>query len=305
VNDDALLEQIKAAAASEVAPRDLAARVLDTIAYRARLEAPFLEARAKRARLVVRVGILGLAAAVVLWFTASHALLGPRIAAEPARASSGAARATGSTVSVPPTPDPCGARVVATGSASLVDHFEDGDDTLLPLDGRNGFWRWARESDAPGTAPALLPVPRPDARPRNRLALHAKGGQLFDWGATVEVNFRPSCYDARAYGGIALQARGPGRIFVSLREVDVIPPFEGGSCLQDCYNSHVAKLELGREWRTYQVRWADLHQRGLGKPPLDPARLHSIAILIHPEDTPYDVWLDDVRFMSRGQARDD
>jgi hypothetical protein len=67
--------------------------------------------------------------------------------------------------------------------------------------------------------------------------------------------------------------------------------------LQDCYNSHAAKLELGREWRTYQVRWSELHQRGLGKPPLKPSRLHSIAFLIHPEDTPYDVWLDEVRFL--------
>jgi hypothetical protein len=33
-------------------------------------------------------------------------------------------------------------------------------------------------------------------------------------------------------------------------------------------------------------------------PPLDASRLHSVAFLIHPEDTPYDVWLDEVRFLT-------
>jgi hypothetical protein len=299
VNDDELLERVKAAAKHDTAPHELAERVLDTVAYRARLEAPLVERRNKRARLALGAGAVALVAATALSINALRAPLEPRIAAEPPAAGSGAARETSSAPAPQPVPDPCSARVVATGSAPLIDDFEDGDDALTPLDGRNGFWRWARESDAPGTAPALFPVPRADAKPRNRLALRAKGGQLFDWGATVEFNFRPPCYDATAYTGVAVQARGPGRIFVSLREVGVIPPFEGGTCSQDCYNSHAAKLELGREWRTYEVPWAELRQRGLGKPPLDPSRLHSVAFLIRPEDTPYDVWLDDVRFLTR------
>jgi hypothetical protein len=35
-------------------------------------------------------------------------------------------------------------------------------------------------------------------------------------------------------------------------------------------------------------------------PPLDASRLQSVAFLIRPEDTPYDVWLDDVRFLVKG-----
>jgi hypothetical protein len=297
VNDAELLDWVKSAAARETAPPELARRVLDTVAYRTRLEAQFTSRRSRRGQALVLVGALALAAGVLLGVKvkAPGGPWGPRIAAEPSAAGSAPARVA--SANRPQAPDPCVARVVATGSALLTDDFEDADDTLAPLDGRSGFWRWARETDAPGTAPALLPVPRPDAKPHNRLALHVKGAQLFDWGATVEVSFRPPCYDASAYSGISLQARGPGRIFVSVREVDAIPPFEGGTCLQDCYNSHAAKLELGREWRTYQVPWAELHQRGLGKPPLDPSRLHSIALLIHPEDTPYDVWLDEIRFL--------
>jgi hypothetical protein len=62
----------------------------------------------------------------------------------------------------------------------------------------------------------------------------------------------------------------------------------------------VVKIELSPEWRSYEFRWADLRQRGLDTPALDPSRLHSVAFLIRPEDTPYDVWLDEIRFVVNG-----
>ncbi|RYZ02033.1 MAG: hypothetical protein EOO73_33465 [Myxococcales bacterium] len=288
MTDEELLAAVSAAAAREVAPPDLAARVVAEVEYRARLEEPFLAQRRRRwRRALAAAGALGIAASAWLWArSARHA---SPIAAE-ARAP------VARSVSPLLVADPCRARRVAAGNAPLIDDFEDGDDVLEQIEDRAGFWRWVRESDAPGTAPALLPVPRPDANARNRLALHVKGGELQDWGATMEVSFRPPCYDASPYAGITLSARGPGRVYLSLREVGVIPSFEGGTCERDCYDSHFTKLELSREWRTYAVSWAQLRQRGLGKPPLDTRRLHSISVLIRPEDTPYDVWLDDVRF---------
>lgn len=289
MTDEELLAAVKAAAQKDVPPSNLADRVLEDVAYRTRLEAPLRAHQRRRWRsAVAAAGVVGLAASAWLW--ARSPRTEPPIAAE---ASPSVARSAAPV----PVADPCRASVVAAGEAPLIDDFEDGDDALTALEHRAGFWRWVRETDAPGTAPALLPVPRPEASARSRLALHVKGGELLDWGATMEVSFRPPCYDAAKYGGITLAARGPGRVYVSLREVGVIPAFEGGTCERDCYNSHVAKLELGRDFRTYELRWADLRQRGLGKPPLNPRRLHSIAILIRPEDTPYDVWVDDVRFL--------
>ena len=297
---DELLAAMKQAASLEAAPAHLAARVLESVAYRQRLEAPV--AAARRARVLRRVAaggaVAGLAAGVWLWARAPLPL--PRIAAERATPASAHAVSSAAPRLAEPLSDPCRVHVASGGQAPLIDDFEDGDDALAPLEQRAGFWRWARESDAPGTAPALMPVPRPDATAHNKLALHVKGGELLDWGATVEVSFRPPCYDATSYDGIKLQARGPGRVYVALREVSEIPPFEGGSCQRDCYNSHVAKLELSRGWRSYQVRWSELHQRGIGKPPLDASRLHSVAFMIRAEDTPYDVWLDDVGFVPKG-----
>jgi hypothetical protein len=188
---------------------------------------------------------------------------------------------------------------VAAGKQPVIDDFEDGDDEVLRLEGRSGLWRWARDTDAAGSAPALLPIPRAQASATNRLALHVVGGRLLDWGAIVEFNFRPACYNASAYGGLIFKAKGPGRVFVAPREIGTIPVAEGGTCRSDCYNPHVKKVELERQWKIYRIEWSDFEQRGYGRPAFDPTRLHSLAFLIRPEDTPYDVWFDDVSFSER------
>jgi hypothetical protein len=240
---------------------------------------------------------------LVATLAAAAVIFGPRppppIVAENAPGNGSRPASTGA--ATPPSdeaepPDPCRSRAAATGESPLIDDFEDGDDSVLPLERRAGLWRWARETDALGSAPALLPIPRPGATPKNQLALHVKGSKLVDWGATVEFAFEPRCYDASRYPGIAFEARGPGRIYVAPRETSVIPVDKGGTCKRDCYNPHTAKLDLDGRFRTYVVRWTDVRQRGFDRPALDAQRLHSVAFLIRPEDTPYDIWIDSVRF---------
>ncbi len=325
-DDEQLFESLRSAAQHERAPSGLDERVLGHVAYRKRVDAARLplpapeepSRAAPEARGVPRSAFafaLGAAAAALLALVLKSQTGMPSIAAERSRATGGESAATpptarragtspeGSTAPGQNTAaaanDVCAGRGVASGTAPLIDDFDDGDDAITSNEQRVGFWRWAREIDEPLSAPALLPVPRPGHSATNRLALHVKGGQLVDWGATVEFTFRPSCYDAAKYAGIAFQARGPGRIYVSPREVGVIPLKEGGTCESDCYNPHVKKVELGSEWASFEVRWAEVRQRGFGKAPLDPSRLNSLAFMVRAEDTPYDVWLDDVRFIPR------
>ncbi|MEO7035353.1 MAG: hypothetical protein ABI548_15620 [Polyangiaceae bacterium] len=311
---DPLAELLQAA--REDGPRaDLGEQVLAELAYRARLEqTPSRPPAPRRPALWLAGPTVLVALAVLLAVRLTQRALAPEasIAAEAsgrtssssepgrtAAAGSVNARPAGASSAVAPAADPCRDGARALGLDPRIDDFEDGDDAVQALEGRAGFWRWARETDAPGTAPALIPIPRPEPLRSNRLALHVKGGQLVDWGATVELDFRPSCYDASAYGGVGFRARGPGRIYVAPREVSVIPIAEGGTCDHDCHNPHVKSVDLDATWRTYRVHWSDVRQRGAGKPPLDPQRLHSLAFLIRPEDTPYDVWLDDVHFIAR------
>lgn len=294
-DDTRLLESLREASRSEPLPVALGERILDQVEYRARILQGTARVPQRPRLLAVAAALLVVAAGVGL--TIRPFRVAPPIAPEPAAAPSFGAQAPLPSASAAPA-TVCLGRAAAQGGQPLIDDFEDGDDAVLSQEGRVGFWRWAREIDEPGSAPALMPVLRPLATRSNQLALHVKGGQLLDWGATIEFTFRPACYDASKYRGVAFVARGPGRIYFSPREVSVVPPSEGGSCQADCYNQHVKKVDLEAEWRRYEVTWAEVRQRGVGKPPLDPSRINSLAFLIRPEDTPYDVWLDDVRFLT-------
>jgi hypothetical protein len=285
------LEEYVAAARREQAPGHLRSQILGHLAYRDRLAQ---RGSVRHWRSWVSFGAVA-AALAAGWFLGRFSQQPPPITAE--RPAGGGAASASPAGAARALVNPCQNRRSAAGKSPLLDDFEDGDDAVAALEGREGFWRWARETDFPGTAPALIPVPRGDGLPHNRLAVHVKGSQLNDWGATVELDFRPRCYDAARYAGLTFEARGPGRVYLAAREVQVIPVAEGGTCERDCHNPHVTKVELTDGFRTYRVRWSELRQRGIDRPPLDAGRLHSIAFLIRPEDTPYDVWVDDVSFL--------
>ncbi len=271
-------------------------RVITGLAYRRALAQPG-STRSRVAVAWATMGaILAVAAGAVVIVRIAHPHSNVKITPEPTQL---AEPGSSPPKEAPAAVDPCAAKKTASGEKPLIDDFEDGDDEVSLVDGRSGLWRWVRDTDAPGTSPALLPIPRPSPRPGNRLAVHVKGGKLLDWGAVIEFNFVPACYDASAYDGLTFQAKGPGRIFVAPREVGVIPVAIGGTCRQDCHNAHVKKIDLDAQWRTYEVRWSEVAQRGYNKPALDPTRLNSLAFQIHPEDTPYDIWLDDVKFLSK------
>jgi hypothetical protein len=248
-------------------------------------------------RVVTVASILAAAAAAVI---ALRVTTQPSTMAVAERISQPAARvpAVAASTRALPVDDPCQRRVSASGAQPIIDDFEDGDDSLLPYESRVGLWRWVRDTDRPGTAPALLPIPQRNPSAKDRLALHVKGGVLQDWGATVEFTFQPACYDASVYHGLSMRARGPGRVYLAVREVRLIPPEGGGTCQSsDCYNVHVKKFDLTDKYTTIDARWSELKQRGYHQPPLDPTRIHSIAVMIRPEDTPYDLWIDNVRFI--------
>ncbi len=293
-----LLESAKQENPSET----LETRVLSGLRNRRELavltEAPAPRRRAPWVLLAAAVMLGGLA----FWLPRQRSVpVGPELltASRHGAVSSAPVRASSEPRSPAPRTDPCAGAPRASGQQPLIDDFEDGDDAVRPFEQRSALWRWSRDTDLAGSAPALLPIPRLQANPQNRQAAHVKGGQLRDWGALVEMRFEPSCYNASAYAGLVFSARGKGRIYVSPREVSVMPRELGGSCDKDCYNGHVFKVELTDHWTTVELRWEQFEQRGYGRAPLDPARLHDLAFLVRPEDTPYDLWLDDVRFLKK------
>lgn len=304
---DARVQELIAAARLDAPDSALLPRISGQLSYRRALTGVPFEVNPRGAH---RFGTAAatsvvIAAAAAAWLWLRPGVERPLLSPEPPRASvSGLVTSTlnheGASQSGPRhVADPCAQRKHAAGKQPLIDDFEDGDDAVLKLEEREGLWRWARDTDDPRSAPALLPIPRPNPTASNRMALHVKGGRLQEWGAVVEFNFKPSCYDASSYAGLTFQAKGPGRVFVAPREVGTIPEAEGGTCVDACYNPHVSKVDLEPRWKTYRIEWREFEQRGYGRPPFDPTRLHSIAFLIRTEDTPYDVWIDGVAFLPR------
>jgi hypothetical protein len=282
--DRDLMARLLRSADLDVSPAGYERRLLQRLAAPAR--GPRVDAR----RLVIAATALGAVAVLALVLHRGTKPAGPDARHASARSSEIAAE--------PPPPldgRPC---FRGQGGAPLLDDFEGATGTLLPLDGRQGRWCLVVDSD-PTTcrpAPALL---RPEPSAENRRAMHFQTGELRDWGAVVEARFEPSCYDASAYAGVAFSARGPGRLYVAAREVRVVSARAGGTCLHDCYNDHAHKVDLGPSFRRYEVRWRELHQRGYEMPALDPRKLFGLAFVVRAEDTPCDVWIDEVELLIR------
>ena len=243
---------------------------------------------------------LGLAAAFVVVASvqrrARTVQLSPEPQPVPAVALAPSAHATA------PTLPPCPKLVVAQGGSALIDDLEDRNARILVRDGRFGTWQSTGDSAAKQTPRAgqlAFPVSIPGGRGDSRYALHAFGGQLSAPGSGLIVYFAPGyCYDAAKYAGVEFWARGKGRIHLGFTMVDVMASEWGGLCKKDCYDRHRKPFDLESRWVRYAVRWEELRQFGWGSPlAFDPQRLLSLDFMVDFADTPYDYWVDDVRFI--------
>jgi hypothetical protein len=192
--------------------------------------------------------------------------------------------------------DPCRDAVRAGGESPLVDDFEDANELVALLEARNGYWVVVTDTDREASESVLLPSVRPAATPMNRYALHVSGQRRTKWGASVQVELGPTCYDASAYRGIAFDVLGPGRLYAGVRQVDAVPVERGGTCTTDCYDSHLYSVDATSGWTHHEAAWSELHPHGKTEP-ANPRRLSGIEFLVRPEDTPYELWIDNVAFV--------
>ncbi|MEI9937130.1 MAG: hypothetical protein WDO69_07880 [Pseudomonadota bacterium] len=265
-----------------------------------------LRYRQHRARTQLAWAVLcsgaALAALVTIWLNANPAretLLGSEPSAVPSP--SGAAPLASAPA---PGLEPCTPAMRAEGSAPLIDDFEDDDARIAPLEHRAGLW--SASNDNTGTQRPTLRGPLsiariPGGRGPSHFALHTSGGKFSKWGAllTADLSAR-RCYDASVYRGLVFWARGRGSFNVVAKMTQVAPEEYGGSCTHDCNDSHRATIPLGSNWQEVRVTWAELAQKGFGQAvPFDPRSLLSLEFTVAPEQTPFDFWVDDLRFLTR------
>ncbi len=191
-----------------------------------------------------------------------------------------------------------------TGSDPLIDNFEDDNARLSIRDGRFGAWTTEGDRTGKQTPPAgqtAFPTRAAGGGHSGKFALHLRTERLTGTGAGLHAELAPAhCYDAAAYAGVAFWAKGTGRISVGFTMMDVIETKWGGLCEKDCYDRHLAAVNLTAEWRRYTARWEELAQAGWGhRIAFDPKRLYSIDFAVEVPDTPIELWIDDVEFLER------
>jgi hypothetical protein len=266
------------------------------------------ERRRERLLLAVAASGLVLAAAAAVAFWLRRPLEKPtEVAAERIASVSSAPAVPAAPVSAPSPalPPPCSALVVAKGDAPLIEDFEQDDSWVLAADGRRGSWTTFDDGTGKQLAPsrsALFPSRIPGGRGASKRGLHVAGGRFTNWGVTFGTELADAaCYDASAYAGIELWAKGPGQIRVGLQMIDVQDVRYGGLCQSNCYDTHRKIIELTPTFRKYVVRWEDLKQLYVAGAPVafDPRRVRFLEFGIAAENTPFDVWIDDVSFVPR------
>jgi hypothetical protein len=198
------------------------------------------------------------------------------------------------------------ASAVATGEDPLVDDFEDLDDLLTVVDGREGGW-YTYDDGTDGVSQSMTVA----VSPAGSNALHVVGGPFDQYSGMgfvprwTETGAEHCSYDASYYSGIRLWIAGEGGVRLALQNPAVRTVSMGGGCPDDssCYDSHGFDLDLNPGGTYYDLPFAEAMQAGWGLDagPFDPSAVFVIELQF-PSGTVYDVWVDDVSFYSDGSG---
>jgi hypothetical protein len=184
----------------------------------------------------------------------------------------------------------------------LIDDFEDGDNQLSKVGGRDGYWFTSH--DDKGSAIGPNPFKWDDGGPAgSSKVLHVTGQTSGDngaWGALWGANFvSQGLYDASKYAGISFKAKVGSNSTTKVRfkvgDVNTHP--DGGVC-KSCWNHFGKDMLFSTDWKEYKVTFAEMKQEGgwgEPRPSVTPAQLMSINWSIAIGQT-FDVWVDDIQF---------
>jgi hypothetical protein len=188
----------------------------------------------------------------------------------------------------------------------MIDDLEDGDNAVLAVEGRDGFWYsyndgTAGATQSPSPSVDLAPEAIPGGRGTSTKAVHTTGSGFTDWGAGVGVGLnedssKPCVYDASVHTGIELWAKGDATVRMNVATIATADKTEGGSCSTSCDDHFGASLDLTSTWTKYTIAFTDLQQAGWGTvASFDAAKLLGLSWQV-PGGVDFDFWIDDVTF---------
>jgi hypothetical protein len=223
---------------------------------------------------------------------------------------------------------------VASGMATdlAIDSLEDGDNTILPIGSRQGYWYTYNDMDpatmqtpkpsttfaptAGGNPCSLMPVPGACAGPA--------GGMLWFAGTTGSLtandvanskykyagmgfdfnnHFKKSCvYGGSAYHGISFYVKSTVQFAVQVKTAatTTMNDLAAGTCTSMCDDNFASAVPAALAWTQVKVMFADLKQAGFGTvATFDPATLIGVQFQVAGDTVafPFDVGIDDVAFI--------
>lgn len=214
-------------------------------------------------------------------------------------ASSGGGESSDDTSATVPPP-------VAPKPDYLIDDFEDTDPALPRIGKRSGYW--FTDCSVDGT---ITPIEEVFVKPEDSGALyvaHVQANGFEDvgsWAAFgVNLNDGKAYADGAKYSGLKFYARAGGtltKVRVEVRTIENdLPRGDGGVLLND--DTYGRVLEIGPEWQLHYVQWADstFQQQGWGDAfDFQPEHMTSISFKLAPQETGFNLWLDDIEFIER------
>lgn len=226
--------------------------------------------------------------------TASNAAASPAANSSPAAAGAIAGIA----------PKTCGGNA-APAADGLIDDFEDEDNQLAKLAGRDGYWWTAQDTNGSTIEPKKVAATAGGAG--SPKALNFKGTTSSEngaWGVNFGVNFMSEKipFDGSQYAGIRFKAKVGANSTKKLRfKIGDINTHQDAGVCKSCWNHFGKDLDLSEQWQEYTVMFAEAKQAdgwGEPRPPsITTDKLWNIDFSIGPSAT-YDVWLDDVQFVA-------
>ena len=135
--------------------------------------------------------------------------------------------------------------------------------------------------------------------PDGHYAVHTTGTGFTTWGAGVALNTAAAkkCLDFSKFTGVKFRAKGPANLVVAAQVPGVVPVTSGGTCPDNCYDSHKVSVAVGADFAEYTLYWSQFQQAGWGThADFQGSAVTLLDFEVGPTDMPFNFWIDEVAF---------
>jgi hypothetical protein len=200
-----------------------------------------------------------------------------------------------------------GGEPAALGNQNLVDDFEDGDASILELQGRSGVWLASndgRGQQTPKNGENVMPSALDLVNGASTRAIHTwgSGSGFTTWGAMVGTALATSggkavAYDLSGHRGLRFWVRSGSTSIYAAKAVRLnFPTTASSSGCTMCGDHPGVDVPLTSKWVHIDVPLSTLKQQGWGRPRIPtPDVTQTLGIqFLFATGAAFDLWVDDL-----------